>query len=116
VKREATVIHPEDDRHGEATVALTKRSTAGETTPHLARQMIERTLSPPWVGEADKPPSRQVVMAYRTVRECGRSHHDALAAAKVTYSEARPKAIIDRLETSARVNEMIASAIQVDAA
>jgi hypothetical protein len=30
-------------------------------------------------------------MAYRTAREAGYSHHDALAAAKAVYFRARPK-------------------------
>jgi hypothetical protein len=73
------------------------------------------SLSPPSVGEADKPLRRQVAMAYRTAREAGHSHHDALAAAKAVYFQARPEATADRLEASARINEMIASAIQADA-
>jgi hypothetical protein len=54
-------------------------------------------------------------MAYRTAREAGHSHHDALAAAKAVYFRARPEAMANRLEASARINEMIASAIQADA-
>jgi len=53
-------------------------------------------------------------MAYRTARETGRSHHDALDAADAVYFGARPEAAADRLEASARINEMIASAIRVD--
>jgi hypothetical protein len=54
-------------------------------------------------------------MAYRSAREAGHSHHDALAAAQAIYFRAKPEAMADRLEASARINEMIASAIQTDA-
>ena len=54
-------------------------------------------------------------MAYRAAREAGHSHHDALATAKAVYFWARPEAVADRLEASARINEMIASAIQANA-
>ena len=53
-------------------------------------------------------------MAYRTGREAGRSHHDALDAAEAVYFQAHPEALADRLAASARINEMIASAINVD--
>jgi hypothetical protein len=77
--------------------------------------MTGRSLSPPTVADPDKPLRREVAMAYHTAREAGHSHHDALAAAKAVYSQARPDATADRLEASARINEMIASAIQADA-
>jgi hypothetical protein len=76
--------------------------------------MPDRSLSPPTVADADKPLRRQVAMAYRTVREAGRSHHDALDAAEAVYFQAHPEALADRLAASAQVNGMIASAIQVD--
>jgi hypothetical protein len=53
-------------------------------------------------------------MAYRTAREAGLSHHDALDAAEAAYFQAHPEALTDRLAASACVNEMIASAITVD--
>jgi hypothetical protein len=53
-------------------------------------------------------------MAYRSAREAGLSHHHALDAAEAAYFQARPEALADRLEASAHVNGMIASAIQVD--
>jgi carboxymethylenebutenolidase len=48
--------------------------------------------------------------------QCGgrRSHHVALDAADAVYFAAHPEAVADRLAASARVNEMIASAIQID--
>jgi hypothetical protein len=55
-----------------------------------------------------------VAMAYRTGREAGRFHHDALDAAEDVYFEAHPEALADRLAVSGRTNEMIASAINVD--
>jgi hypothetical protein len=76
--------------------------------------MTDGSLSPPSVADADKPLRREVAMAYRNAREVGRSHHDALAAAQAIYFRVRPEALADRLEASARVNEMIASAIQAD--
>jgi hypothetical protein len=54
-------------------------------------------------------------MAYRTAREAGLSHHAALAAAQAVYFRAHPQARADRLQASAHVNEMIASAIEIDA-
>jgi hypothetical protein len=39
-------------------------------------------------------------MAYRTVREAGGSHHDALDAAEAVYFQARPEALADNLEAS----------------
>jgi hypothetical protein len=82
--------------------------TDRQQPPDLAR------LRPPTVTEAEKPLRRQVGMAYRTVREAGRSHHEALDAAEALYFEAHPKAVADRLAASARVNELIASAIQTN--
>jgi hypothetical protein len=76
--------------------------------------MPDRTLSPPTVTDAEKPLRREVAMAYRTAREAGRSHHDALDAAEAIYAQARLEAMGDPLAASARVNELIASAIQVD--
>ncbi len=54
-------------------------------------------------------------MAYRDTREARLSHHGALAAAEAVYFQAHPQVMADRLEASTRVNEMIASAIQIDA-
>jgi hypothetical protein len=71
-------------------------------------------LRPPTVTDAEKPLRRAVAMAYRTGREAGRSHHDALDAAEAVYFQAHPEALADRLAASARINEMIASAINVD--
>jgi hypothetical protein len=56
--------------------------TDRQQPPDLAR------LRPPTVTEAEKPLRRQVGMAYRTVREAGRSHHEALDAAEALYFEA----------------------------
>jgi hypothetical protein len=71
-------------------------------------------LRPPTVTDAEKPTRRQVAMAYRTAREAMLSHESAIDAAKAIYVEAHPEAVADRLAASARVNELIASAIQVD--
>jgi hypothetical protein len=76
--------------------------------------MPVRSLSPPTVSDADKPLRRGVVMAYRTALEAGRSHHVALGAAKAVYYQARPEVMGHPLAASARINEMIASAIRVD--
>src|SRR5260221_5303582 len=46
---------------------------------------------------------RQVAMAYRTAREAGRPHHEALDAASVVYSQAHSEAIGDPLAASARI-------------
>jgi hypothetical protein len=42
------------------------------------------------------------------------SHEAAIDAAEAVYFKAHPEAAADRLAASARVNELIASAIQVD--
>jgi hypothetical protein len=44
----------------------------------------------------------------------GRSHHDALDAAEAVYFQAHPEVPDNRLAASARINEMIASAINID--
>jgi hypothetical protein len=72
-------------------------------------------LRPPTVTRAEGPLRRAVAMAYRTGREAGHSHHDALDAAESVYFEAHPEALADRLAASARINELIVSAINVDA-
>jgi len=71
-------------------------------------------LRPPTVSEAEKPLRRQVAMAYRTAREAGLLHHAAIDAAEAVYFNAHPEAAADSLAASARINEMIASAIQAD--
>jgi hypothetical protein len=53
-------------------------------------------------------------MAYRTAREAMRSHEAAIDAAEAVYFEAHPEAAADRLAASARVNELIAPAINID--
>ncbi len=69
---------------------------------------------PPTVRDAEKPLRRAVAMAYRTVREAGRSHNDTLDAAEAVYFEAHPEALTHRPAASARVNGlMIASVINV---
>src|SRR5260221_10679710 len=59
-------------------------------------------LRPPTVTEAEKPLRRAVAMAYRTVREAGRSHHDALDAAEAVYFQACPETFGRRLQPSHR--------------
>jgi hypothetical protein len=76
--------------------------------------MLDRSLSPPHVSEGEKPLRRRVAIAYRTAREAGRSHYDALDAAEAVYFQGHPEALADRLAASARINELIASAINVD--
>jgi len=44
----------------------------------------------------------------------GRSHHAAVAMAEAAYTAARPEAHADPGAASARINEMIASAINTD--
>jgi hypothetical protein len=76
--------------------------------------MPDRSLSPPTVTDAEKPLRCKVAMAYHSAREAGVSHHDALDAAEAVYFQAHPDALAARLEASAHINEMIASAINVD--
>jgi hypothetical protein len=51
-------------------------------------------------------------MAYCTAREAMLSYKNALNAAEAIYFKAHPEAAADSLAASARINEMIASAIQ----
>jgi hypothetical protein len=69
-------------------------------------------LSPPHVQQADKPLRRAVAMAYRAGCEAGWSHRQAYEAAMDVYCAARPGG--ERLADSARVSEMIASAVAVN--
>jgi hypothetical protein len=69
------------------------------------------SISPPTVTDAEKPLRRVVAVAYRSARQAGRSHHAALDEAEAAYLAAHPDAGGDPGEMSARVNEMIASAI-----
>jgi hypothetical protein len=71
-------------------------------------------LRPPTVTEAERPLRRAVAMAYRSARELGRSHHAAVGMAETAYTAARPEARADPGAASARINEMIASAINTD--
>jgi hypothetical protein len=71
-------------------------------------------LQPPTVTEAEKPLRRRVAMAYRTARKAMLSHEAAIDAAEAVYLEAHPESLANRLAASARVNELIASAIQAD--
>ncbi len=59
--------------------------------PHYAHPMVDRSLSPLTVSDADKPLRRGVAMAYRTALEAGRSHHEALDAAEAVYYQAAPR-------------------------
>jgi hypothetical protein len=43
-----------------------------------------------------------------------RSHEAAIDAAEAVYFKAHPEATTDRLAASARINELIASALQAD--
>jgi len=76
--------------------------------------MPDRSLSPPTVTKDEKPLRRDVAMAYRAAREAGRTHEESFDAAEAVYFQARPGAVGDRLAASARINELIASAIQAD--
>jgi hypothetical protein len=70
-------------------------------------------IQPPPVDDADKRLRRAVAMAYRAGREAG-WHDRAYEAAMAVYCAERPGQ--DRLAASARVSEMIASAISVNPA
>src|SRR4051794_8762616 len=69
-------------------------------------------LQPAHVADADKPLRRAVAMAYRGAREAGWPHHRAYEAAMAVYCVERPGQ--ERLAASARVSEMIASAVAVN--
>jgi hypothetical protein len=65
--------------------------------------------------DADNPLHRTVAMAYRSAREAGHSHDHAVDAAEAVYFQALPEELTDRLGASARIDAMIASAINFDA-
>jgi hypothetical protein len=69
-------------------------------------------LQPPNVEEAGKPLRRAVAMAYRGALEAGWTHRRAYEAAMAVYNSERPGQ--ERLAASARVSEMIVSAINVN--
>jgi hypothetical protein len=71
-------------------------------------------VRPPTVADAERPLLRAVALAYRSARQAGRSHPAALEEVEAAYLTAQLEAAGDMREMSARVNEMIASAINVD--
>jgi hypothetical protein len=71
------------------------------------------SFSPPPIAPADRALRRKVAMAYRAARSEGKSHDRSMEAAMVVYLAERPSPPLD---ASARVAEMIASAVSVDPA
>jgi hypothetical protein len=55
-----------------------------------------------------------VALAYRSTREAGRSHHDAMAVAMTAYFEERPDEYRNPAAASTRVAAMISSAVSLD--
>ena len=71
-------------------------------------------VSPPPVAATDRAILRDVALAYRRARRAGDMDRPARDAAIDRYLELRPAAAADRLAASARVGQMIASAVAVD--
>ena len=55
-----------------------------------------------------------MALAYRSTREAGGSHHDAMGFAMMAYYEERPEAYADRVAASHQVAVFISSAINAD--
>ena len=72
------------------------------------------SIRPPHISPEDRPLRRKVALAYRSTREAGRSHHDAMAVAMTAYFEERPDEYSNPTAASDRVAVMISSAVSVD--
>jgi hypothetical protein len=77
---------------------------------------IHMSISPPHVSANDHPICRKVALAYRSTREAGGSHDDAIGFAMMAYFEERPEARADRAAASHQVAVFISSAINADPA
>ena len=66
---------------------------------------------PPHISAEDSSLRRRVALAYRSTREAGGSHDDAMGFAMVAYYEERPEAYADRVAASHQVAVFISSAI-----
>ena len=76
--------------------------------------MQENRAATPHVLPNDHPIRRKVVLAYRSTREAGGSHHDAMGFAMMAYYEERPEAYADQVAASHQVAIFISSAINAD--
>jgi hypothetical protein len=76
--------------------------------------MQEERAATPCVSLNDHPIRRKVALAYRSTREAGRSHDDAMGFAMMAYYEERPEARADRVAASHQVAVFISSAVSVD--
>ena len=72
------------------------------------------SIRPPHISPEDRPLRRKVALAYRSTREAGRSHHDAMAVAMTAYFEERPDEYRNPAAASTRVAAMISSAVSLD--
>ena len=68
----------------------------------------------PHISPEDRLLRRKVALAYRSTREPGRSHHDAMAFAMTAYFDERPDEYSNPTAASERVAAMICSAISLD--
>ena len=76
--------------------------------------MQENHTTTPQVLPNDHPIRRKVALAYRTTREAGGSHHDAMGHAMAAYFDERPDEYSNPTAASDRVAAMISSAVRVD--
>src|SRR5262249_24080116 len=72
------------------------------------------SIRPPHVSPNQHPIRRKVALAYRSTREAGGSHRDALAFAMTAYFDERPDEYSNPTAASDRVAAMISSAVSVD--
>jgi hypothetical protein len=72
------------------------------------------SFSPPHIDPKDHPIRRKVALAYRTTREAGGSHDDAMGHAMMAYFDERPDEYSNPTAASDRVAAMISSAINAD--
>ena len=76
--------------------------------------MQENRTATPHVLPNDHPIRRKVALAYRSTREAGGSHNDAMGFAMTAYYEERPEARADQVAASHQVAIFISSAISSD--
>ena len=71
-------------------------------------------MRPPHISLEDSSLRRRVALAYRTTREAGGSHDDAMGHAMMAYFDERPDEYSNPTAASDRVAVMISSAVSAD--
>ena len=71
-------------------------------------------MRPTHISAEDSSLRRRVALAYRTTREAGGSHDDAMGHAMMAYFDERPDEYSNPTAASDRVAAMLSSSISVD--